>query len=284
MTHPLLTRITSAFLVLTATFFLLFCGFGGYVQMFYWKFGAFAVLTCGYLLAMTVAACRLRIPLLPRRLGAARLAVIFYLGWTWLSAICSPHALQAIVGVSRFEGACTITLYGVVFLLVSTHARITAGMVAAFAASVTAECLLCLMQLCGLDPLLLYPEGMSFYSCGRTPRAFLGTVGNVDFLAAFFAAAIPCLLGCILYTRARHRFWLLLPTGLSLLVLSLMGTEGGLIGALFASVVTAVLCLPKKKRRPALCILLAGGLCLLALGYLWDGGGAWHALHALLPP
>lgn len=274
-----LTRITDGFLLVAVPVFLLFPGFGGYAQMFYWKFGAFLVLTCGYLLTMAVTAAVRRLPLLPR-MGTARVALLIYLAWTWVATALSPNAARAILGVSRFEGALTVTLYCLLFLLVSVHGRVTARTVAVFGAAVSAECLLCLAQLFGSDPFRLYPEGMNFYNCGRNPRTFLGTVGNVDFLAAFFAVAIPILLFTCLCTRHRLRLWLLVPLALSVTVLLAMGTVGGVLGAAVGCTLFGGLCLPRRLRRITLCALaLAATRERLFAGY----GPDTMLLHGFAP-
>ena len=276
-----LTRITDGFLLVAVPVFLLFPGFGGYTRMFYWKFGAFLTLTVAYLLTMAVTAAVRRLPLLPR-MGTARVALLIYLAWTWVATALSPNAARALLGVSRFEGALTVTLYCLLFLLVSVHGRVTARTVAVFGAAVSAECLLCLAQLFGLDPFGLYPEGMNFYNCGRNPRTFLGTVGNVDFLAAFFAVAIPILLFTCLCTRHRLRLWLLVPLALSVTVLLAMGTVGGVLGAAVGCTLFGGLCLPRRLRRITLCALALAAALLLVAARCIDGKGAWHALHAIL--
>lgn len=51
---------------------------------------------------------------------------LIYLLITWISALASPRFPETILGVSRYEGALSITLYGLSFLLVVRWGRIHA--------------------------------------------------------------------------------------------------------------------------------------------------------------
>lgn len=226
------------------------------------------------------------LPELWRRAGWPRRLIAAYLGLTWLSALCSPWWPATVLGVSRFEGALSITIYCLSFLLVSAYGQPDRRLLAVLAGSVTLFCLLCLVQMAGFNPFGLYPAGFGYADAGRAyGGAYLGTIGNVDLVAAFLTLVFPILLYALVRLSGRRRWALLVPLVLSAAVLVRMSVAAGLvgvgIGCLLALPIAGV-CSPKARRTLT---VLAGGVILggLAAVFLVDpGGGLPHQLHLLL--
>ncbi len=139
-----------------ATLFLLGFGPSGYRQitgvkliLFYAVFGSFPA-------ALVICALTRRLRL-RRRPGPAQVLVLLYWLATVISALCSPWRKEALLGGTRDEGLTVITLYAAVFLALSCCAVPKRAMAAVFAAAVTLNGLICLLQILGLNPLGLYP-------------------------------------------------------------------------------------------------------------------------------
>ena len=291
----LFQRITQGFLYLMVTFFLLFCGTQGYHSIQESKFHAFCALCGGYIILMAVIALEGMLtgivkPLPPRQLLKrsrwSQRFVLLYIVLTWLSALLSAHFPETMLGVSRYEGALTITIYGACFLLVSIYGKCTKGLLWAAAVSIAIFSVLSILQLLGLNPLKLYPEGYSYFDAGTAySGAYLGTIGNVDLVAAFFSLAIPLLWVLILRRRERRRFLLLIPLLLSLFVAVKMSVMAGVVGVFAGGILSLPLVLPLSKRsRKWAALILAGFFFLLVLLiFLFDSSfELWHECHQLL--
>lgn len=286
--------VTAGYLGAMATVFLLFWGFEGYGNITTPKFWAFCILSGVYVAFMAaLAAARVIFGLTKKPWGEclrhaspAQWAAIAYAGITWASAICSPYWPDTLWGISRYEGAATITLYVAVFLLVSVYGRPGRWLLWALAGAVTLFSALCLVQLSGFNPFGLYPQGYSYLDAGKAyAGAYLGTLGNVDLVAAFFSLVIPLLFYLLLRQKDLSRFLLLVPLGLSLWAAAWMGVSAGYLGigagcALAFPIAGAT----EKKHRAAAGALLGGALVLgLALVFFWDaGGGMLHEAHQML--
>lgn len=286
-------KITTVYLGAMLTLFLFFCGFEGYAGITAPKFRAFCALTGLYILAIGAAALRrafthqampLREAL--RRSSWAQRAVAVYVVVTWVSAVFSEYWPQTLVGVSRYEGALTLTLYGAVFLLVSMYGRAGRWLLWVLGGGVGLFSVLCLVQMAGFDPLHQYPAGYSYLDAGKAySGAYLGTIGNVDLVAAFYSLAIPILLYAVLRLKGQRRFLLLAPLGLALWAAVQMGVSAGYLGvgagcvlALPAAGLTA-----KKPRRIAACALAGAAVLGLAAVFFFDmGSGMLHEAHGLL--
>ncbi len=297
-----LEGVTLAYSLLVLTVFLLSCGPEGYRHIMEWKFGLFAGLCGGYILVMAGiglwGAVKRRasgkggdawppaaFALWKRSSWVQRFAVL-YLLVTWGSALCSPYWPETVVGVSRYEGALSITLYVVSFLLVSIYGRARPVLLWTGGVVLALFCGLCLVQFTGANPFGLFPEGLSYLDAYKAySGAYLGTIGNVDLVGAFLSLAVPLLVYALLRLQNRRRFWLVIPLGLCLWVLIRMSVTAGFVGVgLGCALAFPVAGLTKKRSRLA----AAGCLCVLALLglgtiYYVDGGGElFHQLHQIL--
>ncbi len=287
--------VTEVWLLLMAAVFPLFVGFRGYAHISEAKFAVFCVLCGGYAAVMLllglegllIGAVKPVSPLaLLKKSTWPQRFVLLYLLFTWVSALASPWFPETVIGVSRYEGALTITLYGLCFLLVSVFGRARGRLLAALGGSVTLLCLLCLLQLWGLNPFGLYPAGLTFYDAGtKYVGEYLGTIGNTDLLAAFLCLVIPVFWVSLLRLRDRRRLLLLLPLALSLFVLLRVRVLAGLLGVFAGGLAALPAVLPAGKRARrvlALCLAALLLLALAALFYFDAGSGLLHELHETL--
>lgn len=287
--------LTDAYLWLMATVFLLFPGFSGYGMITRQKWLLFVVLSDGYLLTQLVTNAQLRqLGRLPRTTASAwlrslrlpQLAVLAYLFFTLLSSCFSVDAKTAFFSTQRYDGFVTIALYVGVFLAVSRTAAPKKALLWSFAAAVTVCCIICLMQLAGNNPLKLYPLGMDYYDGGkRYAGMFLGTVGNLDLLAAVLCIAVPVFWICIVRLREKMRFLLLIPIVMSLYILIRADALGGLVGIFGGALLTVPAIAKAKKTRRLLWIAVGAFVLLAVLGvYLFGSriGGSIGEAAAIL--
>lgn len=247
-------------------------------------FAVMALLAIDQLLTGQLKGCT--VPALWRRAGWPQRLAVLYLGLTWLSAVCSPWWPATVLGISRFEGALSITIYCVSFLLVSAYGQPDCRLLAVLGGSVTLFCLLCLVQMAGFNPLSLYPAGYGYADAGNAySGAYLGTIGNADLVAAFLALVCPVLLCALVRLSGRLKWAMLVPLALAAAVLVRMSVAAGLVGAGLGCLLALPVAGASRPRTRRNLALLAGGVILggLAAVFLVDFGGELpHQLHMLL--
>ena len=279
-------RTTTVYLWSLMTVFLFCCGSQGYLNMTQAKFTIFCILTGLYLAVLGLCLLLHRPRLSLKHTTWAQRLILLYLLLTWISTLLSPHRAQAILGYSRREGAVTITLYCVVFLCISAYGRATKSLLFGCAATALAFCLLCMVQLTGANPLGLYPQGLSWFDAYTAySGAYLGTIGNVDLVAAYLCLVIPVLWVSLLRLRGRARWFLALPLAAALFVLVKISVLAGLVGVFGGAVLSLPVVLPlgKKGRILLACGIFGCTLAAMALIFAVDiGQGLWHELHELL--
>lgn len=291
----LLQNVTSVYLALLLTVFLFYVGPEGYQGITGAKYSAFLALCIGYIgvMVLLLAECALvgavKLPTtgaLWRHSNWCQRFAVVYLAATWISAVVSPHWPDTLLGVSRSEGALTITVYCLCFLLVSVFGTVGKWMLPLFAVAVTAFDVLAIVQLGGGNPFLLYPAGYNYFGAGVDyGGAYLGTIGNVDLVAAFLCLAVGVLWVAILRGRERRRFWLFLPLAASIYVLFKMWVLSGIVGILCGTAPALGVVLPVSRKRKGIIFSLVAGFALallLALYFVDVGGGMLHEVHELL--
>lgn len=279
-------KLTKCYLYLMLTVFPLWCGLGGYRSIVDAKYPLFLLL-CG-LYAAAMLLLTLRTAPAPAALwrGASwtQRFIAVYLLFTWLSALLSPYFPETLVGVSRHEGALTITLYCLCFLFVSVYGRAERGMLCALGATVLFFCTVCALQLFGYNPLSLYPVGSTYFDANATyPGTYLGTIGNVDLVAAFLCLVIPIFWVTLLLSRDKRRWWLLLPLSAAVYVLLKMWVLAGIVGVFGGALLALpMLCTNARSRRRTALALGIGFTGALFVLWRFDFGGTLHELHELL--
>ncbi len=256
------------------------------------KFRAFSILSCTYAVSMAAtgfAVAKTRQSFSPaallKKLSWPQRTALLYLTITWISAAASPYWPETVLGASRYEGAFSISLYVLCFLLVAAYGEADRVLLWVLAAAVTLESLLGIVQLTGYNPFGLYPTGYSYFDAGKSYSGeYLGTVGNTDLLAAFYCLAVPILTYSMAYMNGAKRLILLVPLALSAYVLIKMSVMAGL-GGIGAGLLLALPFTFKKKLARLIC---AGVLTVLLLAalltvYIVDPpAGMLHEVHNIL--
>ena len=290
----LLEGVTSVYLVLMCTVFLLWPGTGGYMSISSAKYTLFLILSGGYAGLMLLLHLEealiggMELPLFRTLLTKSSWTqrfVVLYLVLTWLSAFLSPHWPRVLQGVSRNEGALTITLYCLCFLFLSVYTRLRPWMLWAAGGAVLIFDLLSVIQLLGGNPLNLYPEGMTYFDANiRYSGAYLGTIGNVGHVASFFCVAVPALWVAAIRLKGRRRLAAIVVLAMTLAVTVRMWVLAAVVGILLGCILSLPVVLPltRRKQRTLVPVIL---LCLIAAGaavYCFDFGGTLHEFHELL--
>lgn len=211
-----------------------------------------------------------------------------YLLFTAISALLSPYDYDIWAGTSRKEGLLAQLIYIGVFLSVSAFGKLRAYHVRLFGAAMCAFCVICLLQLTGLNPFGLYPDGYNYHDAYTAYAGeYLGTIGNADLVSALLAMASALFYAAAFYENGRARaldIALLCLTGFTLFAIKV---AAGILA--FVVLVLAATPLMLRERRCAVwkrCAAAEAALVLLALAvaFIFDfgGSGTLYELHELL--
>lgn len=254
-------RLTDGYILLMLLVFPLFTGLRGYAAITVSKFVFFAAATGVWLLGLLALALR-RPHGTKARPGLLAWLVMAFAALACLSALCSPYGRRTLLGAGRYDGLVTLLLYCGVVLGVQRYAVPRRRYVTALAASMCVCCLVALPQLAGRNPLWLFPDGYTYFDADvRYSGAFLGTIGNVDVLAAYLCCGVGVCCGAWVCSDRRRDGWLLGAAALGALVLAASHVAAGVVGLAAGALVGAPVLIGTAARLRRAC--LAGAAVLL---------------------
>lgn len=287
--------ITRVYITLLLTVFLFFCSKSGFEGIVGAKHIAFMIVSGGYVAVMLlfrierilIGNLKARSPkAILRSTSWAQRLMIIYLLITWTSATHSEYWPFTIIGTGRYEGALAITIYVLSFLLVSAYVKLSKSLVWIFGISTTVFCVICILQFLGLNPLWLYPKGIGYADAYvEYSGAFLGTIGNVDLVAAYFSVVIPVLLTLIFALPHKQKYLLLVPLLLSVAVLVKMHVLAGFVGVAAGCAAAAFILLARSRSRQKMGLIIMACLLILCLGVVYAvdfDGGMFYEAHEIL--
>lgn len=232
-------KLTDIYICVMLSVYPLFC-LGGYSSITRHKFIFFASVTLAYLALMLLGNAELR--LVGRRTdlssGTDRLRsfpIIFmtvYIVCVLLSFALSEHRSAALVGGGKYDGLFSELLYFAVLVLVSMFGRMRKKYIVLLFFVISINFVLVALQLMSLNPLGLFPEGLTYYDAfEKYSGEFLGTFGNVDVFSCFFALCVPLLLCFVIKERRGIYFGLgVAALSESVLLLAACRVLAGLVG------------------------------------------------------
>lgn len=281
--------------LLLSVLYLFYTGSLGYMQIAGAKYRAFRILCGGYIILMMIVDVETHLigqnkkvswKYLLSNLSAVQVAVIVYTVLSLISCLLSPYWPETWIGMTRNEGAFTILLYCGCFLLVSRFGVIRTWMLYLFAAAAAGFNVICILQLLGQNPFGLYPKGYNYFDANVAyGGAYLGTIGNVDMVAAYMSLTIPLLAITLFKLKNKSHWFLLIPLVLSVYVLIQMSVLAGLVGVFCGLVIAIPVTFAKTKHVRNICLLLLIGfvICGILFLFIFDAGqGFLHELHEIL--
>ena len=278
MSFPFLQRarwVTDKYILVMLGAFPLFVGFHGYNAITESKFRFFAIATGLWAAAVTVLLVWGLITgeRYALHVRGAHLALGLFLAVGGVSACLSEYGAAAFIGSNRNDGYLTTLLYGLIFFGVSMLGRPRRRYAWALGLSAGVCCAIAALQLMGLDPFWLYPEGTNYYDKFTAYNsAFLGTLGNTGVLGSFLSIPAGFLPVYAALSEHKRDRWLFVPAALVLIIIAFMDADAAVVAALGGALIYVPVVIRRKKAaRIAGCVsggLTAGGLAAL---YFWPG-------------
>ncbi len=287
------TVISSIFIALMISVYLLCFDSFGYLRIIEVKRTAFYVICGGYcaiILLFSIQSsitgqyklCNMLTTLRPT--SWAQRLFLLYLLFTMFSAIFSSYS-GTFLGNTRSEGFFTISIYVLCYYFLSKFFEYRKWMLWLFSASLTVFCVICTIQLQGINLFDLYPQRYTYFDKNvKYAGEFIGTIGNVDFAAAFLCVVIPVLWVSFVKLSDRRRILLLIPLILSIYVVVTIHVMAGYLGVAAGIVLTLPLLFKKRKNQliTAIAVLLCGLGAVGCIYFADIGSGFLHELHQLL--
>ena len=290
----MLQRLTSIYVALLLSVFLLGFPLDGYATIAEFKHSLFLLICGGYVLV--IASLRMMYALtgtqplgeIGKKLREVPMASKFLFGFllvTILSALVSPYA-GTFQGAFRREGVLTIGIYVLSCFFVATYFRPQKWMLYLFGTVVGLNSILVLIQLTGANPFMLYPEGFNYYGANiYYSGEFLSTVGNAGLFGAFISLAVGILAMALIKFEFQERWFFTLPLFLAVLVIFEMGIDAALLALMAGFVFMLPIAVTSRKTLANTLVVLAVILAAFALSQvlIFQDGPILFAPLRILP-
>ena len=276
-------RLTSIFIALLLSVFLLTFPLEGYGAIGAFKYRLFLILCGGYVAIMIVLRAQLvligsrpvgKISDRIREVPITLKLLFLFLFFTVLSALLS-HYPGTFVGSFRQDGALTVAIYVLSCFFVARYVRPQKWMLYLLGGGAVLFSLLAFVQLTGANPFGLYPEGHNYYGAGvYYSGEFLSTIGNAGLGAAYVSLTAGVLAMALIKFEFQGKWLLAFP----LFIVALLIFEMGIYAALVALTVGFLLMLPvavtnQRSLTNTLLVLtiILGAFCLSQVLVFQDG-------------
>ncbi|QSX06103.1 O-antigen ligase family protein [Sedimentibacter sp. zth1] len=289
-------KITSIYIVLMLTIYLLYVGHEGYQNITKVKFNMFCIISCIYLLLIILLYVELLFigqkklsslwSSLKTTSWTQKLVLVFFL-FSLLSAIFSDNHSVAFKGGSRFEGLLTIAIYCICFFATSIYGKPAKWQIYILGLSMTIFCCISIIQLMGYNPFSLYPKGYNYFD-GNVKYAgfYISTVGNIDLASALLCLTTPIFLIGVIRMSEKRKFFLLVPLILCIIVTFAIKVQAGILGEVVGLILVMPVVLPvKTKIKKLLCVVILLFIILgifLLWNYDFEGNETLFEAHELL--
>ncbi len=264
-----LSKLTEIYIIVMIMIFPLCIDTTGFFKILECKYRYFLIINAVYISAMIITI--LYYLLFKKsnvfknlKLHKIQWAVIIFLLINIISTFLSPFFkdYNLFVGVGRAEGLISITLYCLSFLNITLFGKFKKRYILYFSISSIMVSLIAILQYIGFNPFNMYQDGIGTHNV-----SFIGTIGNVAFVSAFYCIYLTISMASFvfieddkMYKRVIH----LLSIYMGFFIFEIIDVLGGAVAFGVTLVLTIPFIITNSKRLSRL--LIVGAVILL--GYL----------------
>lgn len=265
----ILSKITELYIIVMIMIFPLCVDSTGFFKILECKYRCFLIINSVYI--ASIIATILYYQLFKKtnvfkeiKLSKIQWAVIVFLVINIISTFISPFFKQynLFVGVGRGEGLISTTIYCVSFLCITMFGEFKKRYFLYFSISSIIVSLIAILQYIGFNPFNMYQDGIGTHNV-----SFIGTIGNVAFVSAFYCIYLTISAGAFvfleedeIYKKIIH----LLSIYMGFFILEVIDVLSGAVALSGTLVLTIPFIITNGKRLSKL--LIVGAMVLL--GYL----------------
>ena len=242
--NTILNKLSEIYIFLILIVFPLVVDHTGYFHILEFKWNVFTLFTVSYIFITILVFLYFLIAkkinfFKGKKLSIFQKLMIIFLIINALSCFLSPYfsTHNLIIGSGRLEGLLVQVLYILSFLFLTFFAKLEKRYLLYFSISSILFSLICILQYIGFNPFNIYHDGIGTYN-----TSFIGTIGNVDFVSAYYVVFLTISFSCFIFLE--EEFWRKIIHYLSFIlgffIFGVISVKSGVVG--FAG--TLILILP----------------------------------------
>lgn len=182
-----------------------------------------------------------------------------------ISTLISPYfkTHDLLIGSGRGEGLINILLYSLSFIFVSTFLKFEKRQINYFAISALIFSSICVAQYFGFNPFNMYQDGIGTHNV-----SFMGTIGNVDFISAYYTIVLTISLVTYLFASEKklQSFINLTAVTMGMFIFQIIDVQSGVVAFMAVAALLAPYILLSGETFSKTLVVLAG----IVVGFLVD--------------
>ena len=265
----ILAKITEVYIVVMIMLFPLLVNSTGFFRILEAKYSYFLIINTIYISVLFVIILyywlfRNTNIFKEIKLHKIQWAVIVFLVINIISTILSPFLKEynLFVGVGRAEGLISITLYCLSFLNITMFGEFKERYIVYFSVASITVSSVAILQYIGFNPFNMYQNGIGTHNV-----SFIGTIGNIAFVSAFYCIYLTISMASYVFIEEDKKYIKiihLLSIYMGFFIFEVLDVLGGAVAFCGTLVLTIPFIITNSKRLSRL--LIVGAMILL--GYL----------------
>ncbi len=251
MKKSILNKLTNFYLFLMIVVYPLLVGAKGYENILEVKYYSFIIMSVSYFFISIIIYFYYLIIKQNNLLKGLKLTKMDYLVLIFLlinviSTIMSPYkSMNLLKGLGRGEGLLITTIYVLNYFFISKLGKFGKSILKYFSISSIIVSLIAIIQFWGLNPLNLY-KGIS----GPYNMSYMTTIGNIDFLSAFYVITISMSSLCYIFKEntLKENILYIISLIVSLFIFLLINVDSGKVAFLSLIIIVFPYILKNNKR------------------------------------
>ena len=224
----------------------------GFFKILECKYYTFVGISVSYLFTVTIIALYFylfkNINIIKHiKIDKVKITIIIFLIINIIACVLSPYLKKynLFVGVGRGEGLITISLYTITFLFVTLFGKFKKEYIYFFSISSILFNSIAILQFVGFNPLNIFQGGLGIHNA-----SFMGTIGNVNFISAYFSIVLTISTAAFIFLDDNKKYKVihLVSILMGWIIFQVINVNGGRLAFLVTITIFAPFIILKSER------------------------------------
>lgn len=256
-----MSKITEVYMFLIIAIFPLIVDSTGFFKILECKYYAFIGISVSYIFTIGITALYFYLfkgtnIIKHLKIDKVKIVLMIFLIVNIIACLLSPYLKKynLFVGVGRGEGLITISLYVITFLFITLFGKFKKEYIYFFSISSILFNFIAILQFIGFNPLNIFQDGIGIHNV-----SFMGTIGNVNFISAYFSTVLTISTAAFIFLDENKKYKVihLLSILMGWIIFQVINVNGGRLAFLTTIILFAPFIILNNKKFSRFLIVIS---------------------------